>query len=112
MLRRGFGALVLTVALLGMAHALEKTDDKTPPLSKERLPAFYKKLSLGEEQKKKILQIRAESRKKVDSLRAKIERLRMQERADCEAVLTPQQLKHLKELRTGATSSPVDKPKE
>jgi hypothetical protein len=111
MLRRGFGALVLTVALLGMAHALEKTDDKTPPLSKERLPPFYKKLGISEEQQKKIIQIRAEHKKKVDVLRAEIERLRRKERTDCEAVLTPEQVKHLKELRTGATSGSLDKPR-
>jgi Spy/CpxP family protein refolding chaperone len=109
---RIIGATVLMLAMLGLAHSQEQADKNPEKAGTVRLPPFYKKLSLGEEQQKKIIKIRTESKKRIDSLRAEIERLRQKERTDCEAVLTPQQLKHLKELRIGETSSSLEKPKE
>jgi hypothetical protein len=111
MLRRSFGAPVLALALLGLAHSQEKSDDKQPAKLKGQLPPFYKKLGISEEQEQKIFKVRAENKKKLAELKAEIQRLQKKERADCEAVLTPQQLKLLMALRSGERL-PLEKPKK
>jgi Spy/CpxP family protein refolding chaperone len=92
------GATALTLALLGLARSQEKPDDKKPA---PQLPAFYKKLNLTEEQKEKIFKIRADAKKKVDALALEIKKIWTKEKADNEAVLTPEQRKLLHALRTG-----------
>src|SRR5262249_3923893 len=105
------GATALTLALLGLSHSQEKPDDKTPAKPRPKLPSFYKKLSLSEEQREKIFKIRAEARKKVEALQVEIGKIQAKERADNEAVLTPEQRKLLQEIRSGF-KAPSEKPNE
>ena len=80
----------------------EKEPDKAPPVKlKGQLPTFYKSLGLRDDQRQAILKIRAESKAKQDELRAAIEKLRADERGLLEKVLTADQIKRLRELRTG-----------
>jgi septal ring factor EnvC (AmiA/AmiB activator) len=104
------GVIVLALALLGFTYAQEKSDDRTLAEVRGQLPAFYKKLGLSKDQVHKILKIRADSKKKVADLQRQIDQVKAAERTELEKVLTPQQLKRLKELRTGEISPP-EKPK-
>ena len=80
----------------------EKEPDK-PPVVKLRgqLPTYYKSLGLRDDQRQAILKIRADSKTKQDALRSKIETLKADEKADLEKVLSADQVKRLKELRSG-----------
>jgi Spy/CpxP family protein refolding chaperone len=108
------GVVVLAlVALLGVVSAQDKDKDKstkdqkdkttkdgkTPDKVRGQLPAYYKKLGLRDDQTQKIYRLRADYKSKVDALKKKIEQLRTDEREDLEKVLTPEQLKRLRELR-------------
>jgi Spy/CpxP family protein refolding chaperone len=111
MLRVCLGVIVLALALMGVAYAQEKSDDKAPVKVRGQLPAFFKKLGLRDDQIQKIYKIRAEYKGKVEELKRKLDQLKAAEKAELEKVLTPEQLKRLKELRSGETSPPA-KPKE
>jgi hypothetical protein len=104
------GVTVLALAMVGVAYSQEKSDDKTAKV-RGQLPAFYKKLGLRDDQIQKIYQIRADYKGKVDELRRKMEQLKATEKGELEKVLTPEQLKRLKELRLGEKSAP-EKTKE
>ena len=94
---------LLSLALIGVIYAQDKKpDDKPPPVKlKGPMPTYYKKLGLSDVQVQKILKIRADTRAKVDELDAKIKKLKADEREQLEKALTPEQLKRLRELRTG-----------
>jgi hypothetical protein len=65
------------------------------------LPAYYGKLFLREGQKQQILKLRAAYRAKRDALPRQTDQLKAEEKKALEEVLTPVQLKHLRQLRTG-----------
>lgn len=92
-LRLGVGVVALVVAL-GTLHGQEK---KEPP-AKGQLPPQWKKLSLSEEQTKKIYAVQTEYRGKIAELEDKVKELRKQERLDLEKVLTDGQKARLKEI--------------
>ena len=104
---------VLALAMIGIASAQDKkpddkkTDDKPPPVKlKGYLPQHYKKLGLLDNQLQKIYKIRGETKAKTDELKAKIDKLKADEKEQVEKVLTSDQLKRLREIRSG------DKPSE
>jgi hypothetical protein len=100
------GVAVLSVALLGSAYAQEKDKDKKktedPPAKlKGMLPPNFGKLRLSEEQKQKVYKIRADYKAKIDDLNKRIARLKDDEKEAMDKVLTDQQRKELRKLRTG-----------
>ena len=99
---------VLALAMIGVSYAQDKKpddkkpDDKPPAVKlKGYLPQHYKKLGLRDDQLQQIYKIRGDSKAKQDELRAKIEKLKADEKEQLEKALTPDQIKRLRELRTG-----------
>jgi Spy/CpxP family protein refolding chaperone len=99
---------LLALAMIGVAYAQDKKpddkkpDDKTPPVKlRGQLPKNYKQLGLLDTQLQKIYKIRADARAKGDELRAKLAKLKDDETEQLEKVLTPEQLKRLREIRSG-----------
>jgi hypothetical protein len=107
MLRLRVGVAVLAVALFGSGWLLGG-DDK--PKYRGILPPYYKKLGLGSDQVQQIYKIQTGFREKADELKRQLAKLKADEKAAVEKVLTPGQLKRLRELRSG--EGPKDKPKE
>jgi len=105
------GVIALSLALIGVAYSQDKkpddkkTDDKPPVVAKDKLPQYYKRLGLREEQQQRIFKIRADAKAKVDDLDAKLKKVRADEKQQLEKVLTPEQLKLLRELRSGEKAS-------
>jgi hypothetical protein len=103
------GVVAVALALLGVVYAQDKDKDKTAkddkaPAVKLRgqLPTYFKKLGLRDDQVQKVYRVRATYKTKIDELKAKIDKLRAEEKEDLEKILTPEQVKRLKELRSGA----------
>lgn len=100
---------LLALTLLGAASFQEKDkdkkpEDKTPAKLKGYLPPLYKKLGLRDDQTQKIYKIRGDFKTKTEELKRQIEKLKSDEKEALEKVLTPEQLKRLKELRLGEKS--------
>jgi hypothetical protein len=107
--------LLAVVTLLGVVSAQDKDkakstkddkdkstkDDKTPVKVRGQLPPYYKKLGLSDDQRQKVLTLRATYKEKVDALRKKIDQLKTEEKQALEKVLTADQLKRLQVLRGG-----------
>jgi TolA-binding protein len=101
-------ALAVVLAVLGQASAYQDKDkdgdkkkDKDPPKLKGFLPANYGKLGLTDVQKQRIYRVQADFKDRIAELQAAIEKLRKEQREKIEAVLTPEQMKRLKEIRSG-----------
>ena len=107
MLHLRLAVLTLTLTMIGVVYAQDKKpDDKKPddkPLVKLKgyLPQHFKKLGLRDDQLQRIYKVRADSKAKQDELKAKIDKLKADEKEQLEKVLTPEQIKRLRELRTG-----------
>jgi hypothetical protein len=88
----------VAVVALAVVGASLSGDDK---LAKERppLPAYYGKLGLRDDQRQQILKLRAGFKAKRDELQRQIDKLKADEKVALETVLTPVQLKRLRELR-------------
>lgn len=101
-LRCGVLAVLLTGSLL---VAQEKSESKpaakpaAAPKAQVRLPDNFAKLSLADDQKKKIYGIRATYSEQISQLEAQLKALREKEMAEVETVLTPDQLKLLTGIR-------------
>jgi Spy/CpxP family protein refolding chaperone len=97
--------LALLVGLSSPAQDKEKkkdpNDEKPAAKLKGPLPAHFKKLGLSDKQKQQVLKIMADSRAKVAQLQKEIKDTRDKARKDAEAVLTPDQRKLLRKLKTG-----------
>jgi hypothetical protein len=81
----------------------KKPDEKPPPVLPVRgtLPQYYKKLGLRDDQKQSIYKIRATHKAKVEELKRQLQELKDREKEALEKVLTPEQLKRLRQLRSG-----------
>src|SRR5438046_118673 len=107
--RARFLTLLLAPLLLAGLSALvvaqdKKPDDKKddpPPKAKGQLPANFKQLGLDKSQVEKIYAAQAKYNAEIDKLKAKIDALKVEEKAEIEKVLTADQLKKLKEIRSG-----------
>jgi hypothetical protein len=115
MLRLRLAVMLLLVALLGtgwVAGQDKKSDDKKtekkkndktevkkglPARVKGYLPAGYGKLGLSDEQKQKIYKIQNSYKAKIADLQRQIKQLKTSQREEREKVLTPEQLKRLRE---------------
>jgi hypothetical protein len=75
------------------------------------LPANFKKLGLRDDQRDAILKISGEYKAKFDDLKKKLAKLADEREAAYEAVLTPEQLKRLKEIRSKERSKEPEKDK-
>lgn len=95
--RLGIGFIALAFALM-LSGGLLGQDKKEAPAPKGQLPAQWKKLSLSDEQIKKIYSVQTDYRGKIAELEDKVKELRKQERADLEKVLTDGQKTRLKEI--------------
>lgn len=99
------GGLLLALTLMGTAVGQDKDKPKAddPPTGrlKGQLPPYFKKLGLRDDQVQKIYKIRNDFRTKLDDLKKKMDQLKSDEKESIEKVLTPEQLKRLRELRTG-----------
>jgi hypothetical protein len=104
MIRLWGGVVVLVLALVGATYSQD-----TPKI-RGQLPANYGKLGLTDVQKQSVYKIRAEYKGKMDQLLKQLTKLRMEEKESLEKVLTPEQLKRLKEIRSGEKSTEKPKP--
>jgi hypothetical protein len=117
MLRLRVGVAVLAVALLGAGWLQGQGEDKkgeTPVKVRGTLPPYYKKLGLRDDQVQAIYKIQNNYRGKADELRRQLKELKDKEKAATEKVLTAEQLKRLRELRSGEKpkEAPVEEPKK
>lgn len=102
---------VLTLAVfVGLAVGQDKKPDDKKGEEKPQagavklkgyLPQHFKKLGRRDDQLQAVYKIRASSKAKQDELKEKIEKVRADEKADLEKVLSADQLKRLKALRAG-----------
>jgi hypothetical protein len=101
------GTIALALTMIGVVYSQDKKPNDKPPVKLTgRLPQNYKKLGLRDDQLQRIYKIRADAKAKGDELKAKLDKLKADERVQLEKVLTPEQLKRLREIRSG------DKPTE
>jgi hypothetical protein len=90
-----------------MNRAVVQADDKTDPPIRPSLYNKWKDIGLSKEQTNTIYKIMIEHRTKIAKLDAEIAKLKKEERAEAEKVLTPAQKARLKELLTGETEKPT-----
>ena len=107
----GSVATVLLVGSLLLAQDSKKGDSKAakPDAKAEakgetkkagnRLPNNFARLSLSDDQKKKVFAIQAAHDPKISELEAQLKSLKDKEMAEIEAVLTPEQMKNLNSIR-------------
>jgi hypothetical protein len=93
------GALVLVLALIGAVYSQD-----TPKL-RGQLPQYFGKLGLRDDQKQAIYKVRADYKVKKDQLQKQLDKLKADEKEALEKLLTPEQLKRLKEIRSGEKST-------
>ncbi len=113
MVRLRFLALLVAFGVLTPALAFQDKDSKDdkkegkkdgkkePPKLKGMLPPNFKKLGLTDKQVQTIYKLQADFKEKTDELKAKLDKLKKEERDKIEAVLSPEQMKRLKEIRSG-----------
>jgi Spy/CpxP family protein refolding chaperone len=99
-----FGVLALAVFgggwLLGDGSKTTAQDNKQPAATvSHALPQGWKQLGLSDEQKKKIHGIQDDYGPRVAALKKQLDGLQSEERAKMYDVLTPEQKKHLREIR-------------
>lgn len=74
-----------------------------------RLPANFAKLDLSDDQKAKIYSVQATYNAQIEELKAKLKSLQEKEDAEIEAVLKPEQLKALTDIRAAAKKKADEK---
>src|SRR5271165_1271888 len=89
-------ALVLVLMVGSDLVGQDKKDDKTKLTGK--LPTYWTKLGLSDEQKQKVYKIQNDFHEKLASLEKQLKDLKAQEKSDLEKVLTDGQKLRLKEL--------------
>lgn len=117
--------LWLTTSLPLTGQPKDTKDSKNPVKEKEPtkyrgiLPANFKKLGLRDDQVQAIYKLQTMYKVQVDDLKRKQQDLKNEERDAIEKVLTPEQLKRLRELQTKGgktlektTESPEPKSKD
>jgi hypothetical protein len=105
---------VLIGALLAAGMLFGQQQPSTSK-AKGKLPPYWNKLGLSEEQRKKVSAIVAEYKDKIDALKRDISRLEDEEKRELGKILTDPQREELKKIiATKALSepSPDSKPKE
>lgn len=77
----------------------------------DRLPPNYGKIGLGEDQRKKIYEVQNKYEAQIDALEKQIADLKAKQKADVEAVLTPEQLKALSAVIEESNKKSAEKKK-
>src|SRR5262245_44139298 len=88
--------LCVLVLVLSFVAAQEKKDKV-----RGVLPLNYRRLNLTDEQLKRVYKISADYRAKIAELEKQIDKLKAEQAAEMEKVLTAEQQKKLRELKTG-----------
>jgi hypothetical protein len=102
MLRLRLVVAVLLVCLLGTGWLMrDNTRADDLPRIRGTLPAHFGKLGLSDEQKQKVYRIQKTYRDQINELTRKLKELKDKRKEAYEKVLTPDQIKRLRELRTG-----------
>jgi hypothetical protein len=94
--------IVAGMCCCGFLMGDDKKPAKEPIYITKQLPANYSKLGLSQKQKNDIYKIRGKCRAEIQELTQKIQELRDQEKADCENVLTAEQLARYRQIVLGA----------
>lgn len=107
MTRVHVGVTLLALAMLAPAYQDKGKEKKAeePPKLRGTLPPNFKKLGLRDDQVQAIYKTRADYRAKIDQLNKQIAKLREEEKEALDKVLTAEQRKRLKEIRTGGKGS-------
>jgi hypothetical protein len=93
------GIVVIGLALLGVDQGLSQQEKTEPaPAVRGKLPKYYSKLGLSDDQRQKLFAIEATFSAKIAGLRRQIKALQDQEKADQEKVLTDEQKATLRRL--------------
>ncbi len=117
MFRLRFAILVFGIALVTVASTSgqDKKPDKDDPAPKVKLPAYWSKLGLTEDQKEKYYKVHATYTPKIAELEKKVAELKAEQKEEETKILTEQQKAHWRELKLGekpekdkpATDKPV-----
>src|SRR5438876_34730 len=105
---RLFAGVVLALSV-GATGLLIGADEKKPdePKAKGMLPANWKQLGLTKDQVQEVYKIQTKYTTEIDKLKAQIDKLKAEEKVELEKVLTEEQKKKLKDIRSG--EKPTDK---
>lgn len=96
----------------GKTAKAEKGDGaKKAAKSGDRLPANYAKIGVSEEQRKKIYEIQGKYNDQIAALQKQLADLRAKEKAEVEAVLTPEQKKALQTASDESQKKAAEKKK-
>jgi hypothetical protein len=110
-LRLSVIALLLALPM-SLAFQTEKADDKNPVVkTRPPLPKYFSKIGLRDDQKTAVTKIQLDFRDKIDELKQKMAKLKAEEDAALEKVLTADQVKRLGELRSGKKTVEPEKTK-
>ena len=108
----GVGLLLSTGWLAGQEakqEAKQETKKEAVPI-RGQLPPYWKQLGLSKEQVQTVYKIQADYGGKVSELSQKIDKLKSQQKADMEKVLTPAQKERLREIIAGKAPTETKKP--
>ena len=107
-------AFFLAVATFGLTAAQDKKPvdkkDDPPVKAKGQLLANWKALGLTADQVQMVYKTQTKYTAQIDELKAKIDKLKSEEKAELLKVLTEEQKKKLAEIKTG--EKPPEKPAE
>jgi hypothetical protein len=94
---------------VGMLMAQEPKKEPEPaPKVRGMLPKFYKQLGLSDDQRQTIYRVQGRYSAQIEALLEQVRKLRAEENAEIEKVLTEAQKTRLKELKLGETGKPKD----
>jgi hypothetical protein len=98
--------MVLSLELVYSQEPKGGTKKEEPmPKLRGQLPQNFKKLGLRDDQIQMIYKIQADYKAKMEELDRQLKKLKSERDEAIQKVLTPEQLKRLRELRTGEKSS-------
>src|SRR5262249_230630 len=109
MLRLRIGAALLAVCALASTSWLVSADDKKPdekkpddpPKAKGVLPQNWKAVGLTKDQVTEVYKVQSKFNSEIDKLKAKIDALKAEEKVELEKILTDEQKRKLREIKTG-----------
>ena len=103
MTRIHVGVTLLALAMLAPSYQEKDKEKKAeePAKLKGTLPPNFKRLGLRDDQVQAIYKVRGDYRAKIDQLTKQITKLREEEKEALDKVLTAEQRKRLKEIRSG-----------
>ncbi len=84
--------------------------DKDVPPKNRKLPTYWSKLGLSDEQKKDAMKLIFKYGGQIDQLDQKIKDLKREEKGELDKILTPAQKDRLREILLG--EKPTEKPKD